>query len=66
MGQGLSLLAFTYFSIYNLSCFSDFVFNIKLKIPVLYFNSQPTDSQSGVIVITPTEPTVSGRQKIFQ
>ena len=45
------------------SCFSDFVFKIrlirlgfffkKLKIPVLYLNSQPTDSQSGVITITP-------------
>ena len=35
----------------------------KLKIPVLYLNSQPTDSQSGVITITPTEPTVNGRHK---
>ena len=54
----------------NQSCFSDFVFKIrlirlgfsfkKLKIPVLYLKSQPTNSQSGVIPITPTEPTVSG------
>ena len=35
----------------------------KLKIPVLYLNSQPTDSQSGVMTITPTEPTVSGRHR---
>ena len=47
----------------NNSCFSDFVFKIrlirldfsfkKLKSPVLYFKSQPTDSPSGVITITP-------------
>ena len=53
--------------------FFDFVFKIrlirlgfpfkKLKIPVLYLNSKPTDSQSGVINITPTEPAVSGRHK---
>ena len=50
-------------SIGNKSCFSDFVFKIrlirlgfsfkKLKIPELYLNSQPTDSQSGVLTITP-------------
>ena len=55
------------------SCYSYFVFQIrlirlgfffkKLKIPVLYLNSRPTDSQSGVITITPTEPTVSGRHR---
>ena len=37
----------------------------KLKIAVLFLNSQPTDSQSGVITITPTEPTVSGLNTIY-
>ena len=51
--------------------FSDFVFKIrlirlgfsfkKLKSPVMYLNSQPTNSQSGVIIITPTETAVRGR-----
>ena len=43
------------------SCFSDFVFKIRLirlgfsfsKQKFLYLNSQPTDSQSGVIPTTP-------------
>ena len=46
------------------SCFSDFVFKIRLirlgfsfkknfKIPVLYLNSKPTDSQLGVITTAP-------------
>ena len=49
---------------------SDFVFKIrlirlgfcfnKLKIPVLYLNSQPTDSQSRILTTTSTEPTVWG------
>ena len=36
----------------------------NLKIPVLYLSSKPTDSQSGVITITPTEPTVSDTEKL--
>ena len=55
------------------SCFSDFAFKIrlirlgfffkKIKTPVMYLNSQSTDSQSGVITVTPTEPTVSLRHR---
>ena len=47
----------------NIRVFADSVFKIrlirlgfsfkKLKIPVLYLNSQPTDSQSRVLTITP-------------
>ena len=40
----------------------DFSFK-KLKIPLLYLNSKATDSQSGVITTTPTEPTVRGRHR---
>ena len=43
------------------SCFSDFVFKIRLirlgfsfqKQKFLYLNSQPTDSQSGILTTTP-------------
>ena len=43
------------------SCFSDFVFNIRLirlgflskNKKILYFNPQPTDSQPGVLTTTP-------------
>ena len=57
--------------LHSYSCFSDFVFKIrliklgfsikKLKFPVLYLNSYWF--QSRVIIITPTEPTVSERHR---
>ena len=54
-------------SIAHYSCFSDFVFKIRLMRLGFSFqntkNSQPPDSQSGVITTTPTEPTVSGRHR---
>ena len=47
--------------VWTLSCFSDFVFKTRLVRlgfyfqiqKILYLNSQPADSQSGVIAITP-------------
>ena len=58
-GQPIQLDVLAEFAEY--SCFSDFVFEIRLirlgfsfqKEKILYLNSQITDSQSGVITITP-------------